>query len=134
MQSCKYVCACVKKTNLLAVYLPSFVCRFYLPHIMESSGVMDISTSVLSKLWIETYNINGSHGNSPLFFFVLVVGNGIVGVVNFLGTLPCFWFVSSFGPTCKLKLIGSCWLHRLIDGIDVGFWWLGPYLWPSLWS
>lgn len=78
-------------------------------------------------------NRNGVHGKLT-FSLSLVVGNGIVGVVNFLGTLPCFWFVSRFMPhACKTDgLNASFGLPRLIAGIDVGFWSLGPYLWQSL--
>ncbi|KAI8331844.1 hypothetical protein BC941DRAFT_150560 [Chlamydoabsidia padenii] len=54
---------------------------FYLPHIMELSGVVDIATSVL-------------------------VGNGIVGVVNFLGTLPCFWFIDRWDRR-RILVIGA---------------------------
>ncbi|ORZ14690.1 and other transporter-domain-containing protein [Absidia repens] len=54
---------------------------FYLPHIMESSGVMDLSTAVL-------------------------IGNGMVGTVNFLGTLPCFWFIDRWDRR-RILVIGA---------------------------
>ncbi|ORZ10793.1 and other transporter-domain-containing protein [Absidia repens] len=54
---------------------------FYIPHIVEASGVMDRPTAVL-------------------------IGNGIVGVVNFLGTLPCFWFIDRWDRR-RILVIGA---------------------------
>ncbi|KAI8327818.1 hypothetical protein BC941DRAFT_446270 [Chlamydoabsidia padenii] len=54
---------------------------FYLPHIMESSGVMDLASAVL-------------------------VGNGLIAVVNFLGTLPCFWFIDRWDRR-RILVIGA---------------------------
>ncbi|CAO3585423.1 unnamed protein product [Absidia cylindrospora] len=54
---------------------------FYIPHIVEASGVMDRPTAVL-------------------------IGNGIVGAVNFLGTLPCFWFIDRWDRR-RILVIGA---------------------------
>lgn len=63
--------------------------RFYLPHIMESSGVMDRATAMLGKK-------KKDPSSYPILLYssVVLVGNGLIALVNFLGTLPCFWFVS----------------------------------------